>query len=174
VRTGAAVEMTRDPSASNADPHQIRSPAHQRGTVTPPDIATRTDEMIWTARILLGLIALFFLVSAFRFFFMPEAIAEEFFIVPSGVAGLSTIRADLGGGFFAVGTFVLLGTLGRGAHWLYAAATFLAAAAVGRAIGLMLDGAVPNALIAFGAEVVFVLVLLFAARALRTLPNRSN
>jgi len=124
--------------------------------------------MTLIARILIGLIALFFLLFAFRFYFMPEAIAAEFFVAPMGNAGLSTIRGDLGGAFFAIGTFALLGIRTGAAHWLHSAAAIIAAVAVGRIIGFVLDGVAPTALVAFTVEVVFVVVLVFGGRILRS------
>ena len=53
--------------------------------------------MTLIARILAGLVALFFVVMGLRFYFTPETLAAEFAITPVGVAGLSTIRGDLGG-----------------------------------------------------------------------------
>ena len=123
--------------------------------------------MTWFARILIGLIALFFLVWAFRFFFMPEAIATEFSIAPIGAAGLSTVRGDLGGAFFAIGAFALLGLRPGAAQWLYAAAAVIGAVAIGRTIGFAFDGTLPTTVVPFVIEVVFVVMLLFGARTLR-------
>jgi hypothetical protein len=128
----------------------------------------RKTNMTLFARILIGLIALFFLVWAFRFFFMPEAIATEFSIAPLGTAGLSTIRGDLGGAFFAIGAFSLLGLRAGGAWWLYAAAAVIGAVAIGRAIGFAFDGMLPTTVVPFVIEVVFVVVLLFGARTLQS------
>ncbi len=119
------------------------------------------------ARILIGLVALFFLFLAFRFYFMPDAAAAAFFISPAGVAGLSTIRGDLGGAFFATGAFTLLGLRLGATRWLHAAAGILAATAVGRAIGFAFDGVAPSALIGITIEIVCVAILLFGARTLR-------
>ena len=60
-------------------------------------------------RTLIGLIALIFVAWGLRFIFTPEAMAAEFAITPSGVAGLSTIRGDLGGAFPAIGLFAAMG-----------------------------------------------------------------
>jgi len=122
--------------------------------------------MTLLARILIGLIALFFLVYGLRFFFTPDAMAVVMFIAPTGAAGLSTIRGDLGGAFFATGVFALLGMRHQATHWLYAAAGIIGAIAFGRLFGFVFDGTVPNAVIGFVVEVVFVVVLLVGARQL--------
>src|SRR5882757_6788360 len=92
------------------------------------------------AQILVGLVAAFFLVWGVRFFFTPDAMAAAFSIAPSGIAGVSTVRGDLGGMFVAVGLFAALG-LRRGNHrLLHAAATIVGAVAFGRVIGFAFDG----------------------------------
>ena len=122
--------------------------------------------MTLLARILIGLIALFFLAYGLRFFFTPDAMAAVMFVAPVGAAGLSTIRGDLGGAFFATGVFALLGMRHQATHWLYAAAGIIGAIAFGRLFGFAFDGTVPNAVIGFVVEVVFVVVLLVGARQL--------
>jgi hypothetical protein len=119
-------------------------------------------------RTLIGLIALFFIAWGLRFFFTPEAMAAEFAIAPNGVAGLSTIRGDLGGAFLAIGFFSAMG-LRRGArHWLYAAAALLAAVALGRLVGFAFDGTPPAVVIPFSTELAFIAALVYAARRLRS------
>jgi hypothetical protein len=123
--------------------------------------------MTLVARILVGLVALFFLAFSFRFFFLPEGIATEFAVAPLGVAGLSTIRGDLGGAFFAIGAFALMGLRAGAAQWLCASAAVIGAVAVGRTFGFAIDGMLPTTLVPFIVEVVFVVILLFGARTLR-------
>ncbi len=119
------------------------------------------------ARILVGLVALFFLAFSFRFFFLPEGIAADFAIAPLGVAGLSTIRGDLGGAFFAIGVFALLGLRAGATQWLYASAAIVGAVAFGRTVGFAIDGLLTTTLVPFLIEVAFVAILLIGARALR-------
>jgi len=119
-------------------------------------------------RTLIGLIALFFIAWGLRFFFTPDAMAAEFGIVPSGVAGLSTVRGDLGGAFLGIGLLAAMG-LRRGArHWLYAAAGLIGAIALGRAIGFAFDGAPQAVVIPFSTELAFIAALVYAARRLRS------
>jgi hypothetical protein len=125
--------------------------------------------MTLLARILVGLVAVFFLAFSFRFFFLPEAIATELAITPIGVAGLSTIRGDLGGAFFAIGAFALMGLRAGATQWLHASAAVIGAVAIGRTFGFAIDGMLPTTVVAFIVEVVFVIILLFGARTLRAL-----
>jgi hypothetical protein len=117
-------------------------------------------------RVVLGLIAAFFIVFGLRFMLMPDAMAAEFFITPVGISGLSTMRADLGGAFLGIGACIALGLFGRGAQWLYAAALILAVIAVGRLVGFAADGTTQSAITALVAEVVFAVLLLIGARRL--------
>lgn len=124
--------------------------------------------MTFLVRTLIGLIALFFLALSLLFIFTPETMAAEFAISPSGAAGLSTIRGDLGGAFLAVSLFAALG-LRRGARqWLYAAATLLGAIALGRLIGFAFDGIPSAVVIPFTTELALIAALVYAARRLRS------
>ncbi len=127
--------------------------------------------MTLLARILASLVALFFVVWGMRFYFTPDAMAREFSIVPLGVAGLSTIRGDLGGAFIAIGVLIALGLQSSAPRWLYAAAGIIGAVALGRVVGFVADGTVPNSVVPFVVEVVFIVVLLAAARRIGRAPT---
>ena len=123
--------------------------------------------MTLLARILVGLVAAFFLVWGLRFYFSPDAMAAAFSIAPSGVLGRSTVRGDLGGMFVAVGLLAAFG-LRRGSHrLLYTAATIVGAVAFGRFVGFAFDGTPMTSVIPFVAELVFVAILLLGAMRLR-------
>ncbi|HEY6599707.1 MAG TPA: DUF4345 family protein [Pseudomonadales bacterium] len=126
--------------------------------------------MMLIARILAGLVGLFFVVWGLRFYFAPEALAAEFAITPLGVAGLSTIRGDLGGAFVAIGGLIAFGLQSNAPRWLYTAALILGAVALGRAIGFVADGTVPSTVVPFVVELVFIAVLLAAARLIGRQP----
>ena len=123
------------------------------------------------SKILVGLVALFFVVWGVRFYFTPEAMAGAFSIVPSGVAGLATVRGDLGGAFMATGLFAVLGIWKGAAHWLWAAIGVIGSIAVGRIVGFALDGTDPMTIVPFVVELVFIAVLFFGARRLATTPT---
>jgi len=122
------------------------------------------------ARILVGLVALFFLVYGLRFYFTPQSMAAEFAVTPIDLPGLSTMRGDLGGMFIAVGVFAALGLRSGHARRLYTAATIVGAVAFGRAIGFVLDGTAPTTFVPFAIELVFIAILAFGARVLRESP----
>lgn len=122
--------------------------------------------MVWTMRIVVGLIGLFFLVFGLRFVFTPMDMAAEFLLTPDGIGGLSTVRGDLGGAFIAVAVFTALGLRPGGAHWLYAAATVNVTIAVARVVGFLVDGTTETAITAFVFELVFAALLVIAGRRL--------
>jgi hypothetical protein len=118
-------------------------------------------------RVVLSLIALFFLVIGLRFIATPDAMAAQFALSAADAAGRSTLRGDVGGVFVVVALFIALG-LTRATHWLHAAAAVIGAVALGRAVGFVVDGLPPSALAAFALEVTFVVLLLIGARRLAT------
>ena len=122
--------------------------------------------MTLLARLLAGLVALFFLVWGLRCYFTPDAMAIEFGVAASGVAGLSTMRGDLGGAFVGIGALIAFGLRSGASRWLYGPAGIIGAVMLGRIVGFAADGLVPNSVVAFAVEAVFVAVLLGAARAL--------
>jgi hypothetical protein len=122
--------------------------------------------MVIVIRVVLCLIAAFFVLFGLRFMLTPDTMATEFFITPAGIAGLSTMRADLGGAFFGIGACVALGVFPRATRWLQAAALILAAIVVGRLVGFVADGTTRSAITALIVEVVFVVLLLVGARRL--------
>jgi hypothetical protein len=119
------------------------------------------------ARLLVGLVALFFVAWGLRFYFLPQSMAAEFFVTPLDAGGLSTVRGDLGGLFIAVGVFAALGLRSGYARRLWTAATIVGAVAFGRLIGFATDGPTQTAVVAFVAELVFIAILVFGAQTLR-------
>ncbi len=122
--------------------------------------------MVLAMRIVVGLVALFFLVFGLRALLTPDAMAAEFFISPLGAAGLATVRGDIGGMFLACAMFTALGLRPGHAHWLKAPALVMGAIAACRVVGFAIDGLVPSSVTAFVAEIVLVALLLIPARRL--------
>lgn len=123
--------------------------------------------MVIVVRIVLGLIALFFLLLGVRFMFAPDSIAPEFSVTAIGAAGLSTLRGDLGGTLAGVGILVALGLRAGATRWLYAAMIPLAAVVVGRLVGFVVDGTTQPSLLACTIEVIIIALLAIGARRLR-------
>jgi len=125
--------------------------------------------MTTTIRVLVGLVALFFVVYGLRFALTPEPMAAEFSILAAGAPGLATVRGDLGGAFLATGIFACLGLANRARPWLYAAAIVLGTIATCRIAGFAIDGVSQRTLAPFIAELVMVAILLWGARRLPSL-----
>lgn len=72
----------------------------------------------------------------------PELLAAEFHVTPAGIHGMSTVRADLGGMFLAMGVLSCVGLYRRelGAAYLYSVAVLLLCIAIARVVGLLFDG----------------------------------
>jgi len=118
------------------------------------------------SKTLVGLVALFFVVWGVRFYFTPDAMAQAFSVVPTGIAGLATVRGDLGGAFLATGVFAALGVWKGAAHWLWSAIIVIGAIAVGRIVGFVVDGTDPMTIMPFVVELVFIAMLWFGVRRL--------
>ncbi len=120
--------------------------------------------MLITMKVVVGFIGLILgVVLGLRWMFAPESIGAELGITLGDIAALSTARADLGGMFVGAGTLCALGLRSGEGRWLQAAAVLIGAVAVGRALGLVVDGYAPQMLVFLIVELVMVGALLTAA-----------
>ncbi len=120
--------------------------------------------MLITMKVVVGFIGLILgVVLGLRWMFAPESIGAELGITLGDIAALSTARADLGGMFLGAGTLCALGLRSGEGRWLQAAAVLIGAVAVGRALGLVMDGYAPQMLVFLIVELVMVGALLAAA-----------
>ena len=121
-------------------------------------------------KILVSLVGLFFTGAGLLWLSNPETGAVQFGITLNGIQGLSTGRADVGGMFMAAAVLSFLGLRGGqlAAGYLNAVAIMMAFVATGRVIGFALDGVVQMGLVPFVFEVIFLVVMVTAARSLGT------
>ena len=120
-----------------------------------------------TLRIVVALFALLFLIMGVNLMLAPVSGAEGMAVTPIGEAGLSTLRADLGGLFVGSAVLLILGIMQRKAEWFLAVAVLMALIALGRLIGFIADGnPSQSTVIAFGFELVIAAVLVLAGRKL--------
>lgn len=119
-------------------------------------------------RLALLLIAAFFAVLGLAIMVTPGLASEIFAVSPDGILGLSTLRGDLGGIFLCGGALAGLGLRDPGAAWLPALALLVGAIALGRLIGLMIDGFDTRAVSNIAVEVLIVVVALSARKRLAT------
>lgn len=116
-------------------------------------------------RLTAALIGAFLTFNGLQLVLFPLTAEKGFFVSPSGIAGLSTIRADLGGTFVFLGLMILIG-LRRSAtpRHLIIPAIMIISIALARLVGLALDGFASHSIIAFAGEVFFASVLVNASR----------
>lgn len=116
-------------------------------------------------RLLVALIGAFLTFNGLRLVFLPHTAAIDLFVSASGPAGLSTVRGDLGGTFFALGVTILVG-LHRSANptLLIVPAMIIASIAFARLVGFAFDGVVFHSIVAFAAEILFASIIIAASR----------
>lgn len=120
--------------------------------------------LVLTGLIFVG--GLFFLLAGIGFLLNPGPAGSDFGLLPDGVQGLSTIRADMTA-FFIVAAFSMVwGAWKRNGDLLLVAAGLFAVALLGRIVSVIADGTYPGFIVPMGIEAVSVIVLLIASRVL--------
>ena len=102
--------------------------------------------------------------------FAPATVIGLFALLPSGNAGLSTLRADCAGLFLGMGAFAIAGAVSGSISLLSVPVIFLSFIVLGRMLNLMLDGRSAEAVQSLAIEVVSIVVLLLAIAGLRRKP----
>ena len=118
-------------------------------------------------RYLSGTIGLLFVLIGVSLLLAPGRQSALFAIMPSGPAGLSTVRADLAGLFLSMGAFALVGAVIASDAVLMVPAAFLGIIAAGRLVNLIADGLSPDAMRSLTVEVVAIGVLALTVMNLR-------
>ena len=118
-------------------------------------------------RYLVGFTGLLFLVIGLGLLLAPGRQAAMFAVLPSGSAGLSTVRADLAGLFLGIGAFALAGSVGASIRLLAVPAALLGFIAFGRLVSLLADGPSPDALRSLGVELVAAMLLVLTIASLK-------
>ncbi len=113
-------------------------------------------------KVVVGLMAVLFLVLGLGVMFDPASAPEQFGIESLGIVGSSTLRGDLGGMFLGSAVLLVWGIV-RGQTMLFlAVAVLMGAIAAGRLIGFVVDGANAQVITPFAVELVMVVILVFA------------
>ena len=118
-------------------------------------------------RYLSGAIGLVFVLIGVSLLLAPGRQSALFAIVPSGPAGLSTVRADLAGLFIGMGAFSLVGAVIASDAVLMVPGAFLGIIAAGRLVNLVADGPSADAMRSLTIEVVAIGVLALTVMNLR-------
>ena len=91
-------------------------------------------------QIIVGVLAVPLFALGARSMFMPANMGDAVGLTPVGTPGLSEIRSVLGGFFFACVAMIIFGLAADETIWFLAVATLMAAAALGRLVGIATDG----------------------------------
>lgn len=112
--------------------------------------------------IFVGVAGLMLLGLGITSMFAPKKMLKNFAVEPVGTMGLNTIRGVMGGLFLSSVAMLALGYLQGQSLWYQAVALILGAVAIGRVIGLIIDGFNKSAIPPLIVELVMVGVLLNA------------
>lgn len=108
-----------------------------------------------------------FLALALQLYFIPHTALQLFSISYSDSAGLSTIRGDLGGLFFSLAIFLLLGLREQQRHWLVVSVAIIGFIILGRVVGILIDGNTAYVLAIITIELVIMAMISVAYRVLK-------
>lgn len=113
------------------------------------------------SQISLSIVALIFLALALQLYFVPHSVLYLFSISYTDSAGLSTLRGDLGGLFFSLSVFLLLGLRHFQRHWLLAAVLIILFIILGRVIGMSIDELTLHLVRTVAIEALIVAMIIF-------------
>lgn len=119
-------------------------------------------------RVLVGVLALFFLVMGAGWMIVPETMAEQFRVAALDAAGASAHRSLFGALFLAMSGLLSLRLAGRSLDGFLVVALFEALIVVGRVVSLLADGSSKEVWPAIAIESVAVVALVAASRIPRS------
>jgi len=119
-------------------------------------------------KILIGIYALLMGYLGVAAMLDPAGVAPQYGLDPLGALGLSTIRGDIAGLFLASAVMLVVGLVRRETLWFLAVALLMVLIAIGRGVGMALDGLVEQAQTAFIVELVSAGILIWAHRRATT------
>lgn len=125
-----------------------------------------TSVMKLTARVLLGLVALFMLANGLRLMFDPAGALPGLAVTSNGIEGLSHVRALWGGAITAIGISVVIAAVTCNIINARVAVLFTFGLVIGRLAGMATDGMYENAIVFTIVPIVVFLVLLVAHKLL--------
>jgi ribonuclease Z len=120
------------------------------------------------SRVLVTFASLLFAALALELWVAPQQAAHRLGLEALRPSGLAVLRADLGGLFAGMSLLCGVAAWTRGRSWCIAAASMLAAIALGRATGWIGNRAIGNDIFELAIELVIVVALLGLARRAST------
>lgn len=124
--------------------------------------------MTGVMRILAFGVAAFNFALGVTFLFAPGQIAPAFNVLPTGVQGIATLRADFSAFFLCGAGFALVGAWRRACAPLRVPLLLLGIALFGRIIGVVIDGMVAGTLAPMVVEFGMIVILALAYRQFAT------
>ncbi len=118
-------------------------------------------------RLLLGLAAVAFAAIGVEFWVVPEQAAHRFGVEAVRLAGVTALRADMGGLFVGLALVCAAAAFSKQRRLVVAAALFLVAIVLGRSIGWIVDGRSAAGLPELAIELVVLAAVVGYARATR-------
>lgn len=110
-------------------------------------------------RLLIALVGIFNVGLGLAFLMRPAEMGEGLHLLPDGIAGLASLRADLSAFFLGSGLFALLGAWRTQAAPLSVPILLYGIALFGRLLNLVLAGVTPAAFAPMLAEAVVILIM---------------
>jgi hypothetical protein len=128
--------------------------------------------MTGASRFIAVVIGLLFLGGGLAFGFAPGMIAPEFALATTAIAGMGTLRSDLGGAFLALALFTFAGARPSQAQWLRVPLIFMVVFLAMRTAHLVLDGVTPAGIRSWTVEIVLLVLLTGTHRVLTRADQR--
>lgn len=119
---------------------------------------------VLTALAMLG--GIVFTLIGLGFFFAPNNTGQSFALLPDGIAGVATLRADMTAFFILAGVCMVWGAWKRNGELLMVPAALFGIAFCGRLLTLIVDGPSPQFWLPMLVEATTVVVTLLASRHL--------
>ena len=116
-------------------------------------------------RIVIGLVGLFNLSIGLGFLFQPARLGRIFFLAPTSIQGLATMRADFTAFFCLASLCALYGAWKMRAAPLQVPIALLGIALTGRFVSIAMDGIISTTAMPMVAEAVMIAILLLGHRA---------
>lgn len=113
-------------------------------------------------RILVGLVGLLTTIIGVGFLIQPEVMAAAFFVKPTALQGMATLRGDFPGFFIGASVFALAGAWKADPRPLLIPLVLLAIVLFGRVVSIVLDGTGPDTFPPMVAEALMIAVLAIA------------
>lgn len=118
-------------------------------------------------RITVGLVGLLTVFIGLGFLIRPEQMGAAFFVAPTSLQGMATLRGDFPGFFIGASVFALLGAWRSDPRPLVVPIVLLGIVFFGRVISIIADGIGPETFLPMVAEALMIAILEIARRTFR-------